>query len=83
MNLTKEEKERYEGYNRAYNLYSPKQSTYNKKAAEQRKKAEEDKKKRTQNLLTRLGQLKKSAVKRGMYNQKSYQAQVSREQKNV
>lgn len=83
MNLTKEEKAKYEGYNRAYNLYSPRPTTYDAKAAKQRKKEEEDKKKRTEKLLTRLGQLKKSAIKRGMYNQKTYQAQVEKESQNV
>ena len=83
MNLTKEEKEKYQGYNLAYNLYSPNHNDYNKTAAKNRKKEEEDKKKRTEKLLTRLGQLKKSAVKRGMFNQKTYQAQVEKESQNV
>ena len=83
MNLTKEEKEKYEGYNRAYNLYSPNHTNSNAKEIQKRQQEEEDKKKRTQKLLSRLQQLKKSAVKRGMYNQKLYQAQVSEESKNV
>ena len=83
MNLTKEEKEKYEGYNRAYNLYSPRPKTYDAKAAQKRKKEEEEKKQRTQKLLNRLQTLKKSAIKRGMFNQKSYKAQVAKESENV
>ena len=83
MTLTKEEKEKYEGYNRAYNLYSPNHSYYDKTAAQKRKKEEEDKKKHTEKLLTRLKDMKKSAVKRGMYGQKPYQASVIKEQSNA
>ena len=83
MNLTKEEKEKYQSYNRAYNLYSPNHNYYDKTAAKQRKKEEEDKKKRTQQLLTRLKDMKKSAVKRGMYGQKPYHATVLKEQSNA
>lgn len=83
MNLTKDAKEQAKAANLAYNLYSPNHNDYNKTAAQKRKKEEEDKKKRTQKLLTRLGQLKKSAVKRGMYNQKPYKAQLTKESENA
>ncbi len=83
MNLTKEEKEKYESYNRAYNLYSPNHNDYDKTAAQKQKKEEEDKKKRTQKLLSRLKDMKKSAVKRGMYGQKPYYAKVTEEHNNA
>ena len=83
MALTKEEQEKYKSYNRAYNLYSPNHNNYNPKIAKELKKEEEEKKKRQQKLLTKLGQLKKSAVKRGMYNQKPYHAQVIKERENA
>ncbi len=83
MNLTKEEQAKYKSYNRAYNLYSPNHNQYDAKAAKQRAKEEEEKKNRQKKLLTRLGQLKKSAVKRGMFGQKPYQATVTEESKNV
>ncbi|MBR5239262.1 MAG: hypothetical protein IKW04_01635 [Clostridia bacterium] len=83
MNFTKEENEKFKSYNRAYNLYSPNHNQYDKAAAQQRKKEEEEKKKRAQKLLTRLKDLKKSAVKRGMYHQNPYKAQVAEESKNA
>lgn len=83
MTLTKEEKEKYQSYNRAYNLYSPNHNNFNAKLAKERQKAEEDKKKRAEKLLSRLKDMKKSAVKRGMYGQKPYQAKVTEEQSNA
>ena len=41
MNLSKEEQEKYQGYNRAYNLYSPNHNNYDATAAKQKKKEEE------------------------------------------
>lgn len=82
MSLTKEEKEKYESYNRAYNLYSPNRNTYDSTAGKLRKKEEEEKKKRQEKLLSRLKDMKKSAVKRGMYGQKPYTAKVTEETSN-
>ncbi len=82
MTLTKEEKEKYEGYNRAYNLYSPNHTDSNNQFLKEKQKAEEAKKKRQQKLLERLGKMKQSAVKRGMYGQKPYQAKVTEETSN-
>ena len=83
MTLTKEEMEKYKGYNRAYNLYSPNRNSYDASAAKQRAKEEEEKKKRQEKLLAKLKDMKKSAVKRGMYGQKPYQAKVSEEKSNA
>lgn len=83
MALTKEEQDKYKSYNRAYNLYSPNHNYSNARIAKEKQKAEEDKKKREQKLLVKLGQMKKSAVKRGMYNQNPYKAQVIKETENA
>lgn len=84
MTLTKEEKEKYEGYNRAYNLYSPNRDNKTSlNAAKMKLKEEEEQKKKKEKLLARLQEMKKSAVKRGMFGQKPYQAKVQEETENA
>lgn len=56
---------------------------YDTEAAKQRQKKQEEEEKRRKKLLDYLNTAKKSAIKRGMYNQKPYQKTVSEAGNNV
>lgn len=75
MSITNEQKQAYLEQRRYFYAASP---NYHKSGtASSTKKQEEEEKKRQKKLLDYLNQAKKSAIKRGMYNQKSYQKTVA------
>lgn len=84
MSITKEQKEKHLEHRRYFFAASP---TYTKKydasAENQRKKEAEEQEKRKKKLLDYLNAAKKSAIKRGMYNQKPYRTTVAEANKNV
>ncbi|MBO5408217.1 MAG: hypothetical protein J6A61_02275 [Clostridia bacterium] len=80
--MTNQEKQEYLTQRRYFYAVTPTYYGSPKQYAKKRKEAEE-KEKRKKKILDYLNQAKKSAIKRGMYNQKPYQKVVSEANKNV
>ncbi len=81
MSITNEQKQAYLKQRRYLYAASPTYHGTNLDSAKQ--KDEAAKKKRKQTLLDYLNQTKKSAIKRGMYQQNPYKRTVSEAGKNV
>ena len=81
MSTTNQEKQEYLEKRRYF--YSVTPTYYGNGNFTERKKKEAEQEKRTKTLLKYLNEAKKSAIKRGMYNQKPYQTVVSEAEKNV
>lgn len=81
MSITNEQKQRYLDQRRYFYAASPNYYGTKKSSDDAKKKKEEES--RQKKLLNYLNQAKKSAIKRGMYNQKTYNATVSEAKNNV
>ncbi len=81
MSTTNQEKQEYLEKRRYF--YSVTPTYYGNGNFAARKKKEAEQEKRAKTLLKYLNEAKKSAIKRGMYNQKPYQTVVSEAEKNV
>lgn len=82
MSITNEQKQKYLEQRRYFYAASP--NYYgDKNAAKSQTEKQEAEKKRRNKLLAYLNDAKKSAIKRGMYNQKTYTKTVSEAGKNV
>lgn len=81
MSITNEQKQAYLDGRRYFYAITP--SYYAKSNQLDAKKQKEAKEKRQKKLLDYLTNAKKSAIKRGMYNQKAYKYTVAEADKNV
>lgn len=80
MSITNQQKQAYLDARRYFYAASP---NYFGTPQKNTQKKEEDEKKRQKNLLNYLNQAKKSAIKRGMYNQKPYEKMIAEAKSNV
>lgn len=81
MSITKEQHAQYVKHRKYLHSASSSYGKTQPTAAEKKQKKEEED--RQKKLLSYLNQAKKSAIKRGMFNQKTYKTMVAEAKKNV